>query len=70
MGIGMAFSGSIFVEKIFSYPGMGRLIFDSVKSTDYPMVQGTFLISAVMIITTIFLLDFIYAFLDPRVRYE
>jgi len=70
LGIGAALTGSIFIEKIFSYPGMGRLIFDSVLSNDYPLFQGTFLMSSALIITAIFLLDFIYAFLDPRVRYE
>ena len=70
MGIGMAFSGSIFIEKIFSYPGMGRLIFNAVMNSDYPLIQGTFLISAMMIVVIIFALDFVYSFLDPRVRYK
>jgi len=63
-------AGLIFIETIFSYPGMGKLIYDAVQFQDYPVLQATFLIFAVVIIAMIFILDLIYARLDPRVRYE
>ncbi|MCX6013804.1 MAG: ABC transporter permease [Chloroflexi bacterium] len=67
-GVAMAVSGSIFIETIFSYPGMGRLIFNAVMQKDYPVLQACFLIFALMIIGIVFVLDLIYARLDPRVR--
>jgi len=63
-------AGMIFIEKVFSYPGMGKLIFDAVLNTDYPVLQATFLVFAIVVIAVIFVLDLIYARLDPRVRYE
>ena len=68
-GIALAVSGQVFIEKIFSYPGIGQMIFDSVVRRDYPVLQGSFLISTIMVIGVIFVLDLIYARLDPRVRY-
>lgn len=63
-------AGLIFIEKIFTYPGMGKMIFDAVQHADYPVIQAAFLVFAIVVIATIFLLDLIYARLDPRVRYE
>jgi peptide/nickel transport system permease protein len=63
-------AGLIFIETIFSYPGMGKLIWDGVHYRDYPLLQATFLTFAVIVIAAIFLLDIIYARLDPRIRYE
>lgn len=66
----LAVSGSIFVEQIFTFPGMGKLIFDSVLSSDYPVMQAAFLNFAIVVVITMFLLDLIYGKLDPRVRYD
>ena len=68
-GIALAISGSVFIEKIFSYPGVGRLIFNAVLMQDYPVIQACFLIFTIMIIVAVLSLDFIYARLDPRIRY-
>ena len=70
MRIATAVAGLIFIETIFSYPGMGKLIFDAVTRADYPVLQASFLIFAIVVVATIFLLDLVYARLDPRVRYE
>lgn len=67
-GVALSISGSVFIEKIFSYPGVGRMTFDAVVRGDYPVIQGCFLIFTIMIIVVVVLLDFIYARLDPRVR--
>jgi len=69
LGVAVAVSGSVFIETIFSYPGIGRLLFSSVVNRDYTVLQGCFLIFTVMIILMVTLLDFIYTRLDPRVRY-
>jgi peptide/nickel transport system permease protein len=63
-------AGLIFIEKVFSYPGMGKLILEAVLNNDYPVLQACFLAFAAVTIVTIFILDLVYARLDPRVRYE
>lgn len=63
-------TGSIVIEKIFDIPGMGRLFVDSALNRDYTLVMGTLLLYATLIISMNIIVDIIYAFLDPRVRYE
>jgi ABC-type dipeptide/oligopeptide/nickel transport system permease subunit len=60
--------GAIQVETVFSWPGLGRLIFDSVGKQDYPVLQGAFLLVAVSVIGANFLADLLYSLLDPRVK--
>ena len=62
--------GAIQVETVFSWPGLGRLIFDSVGKQDYPVLQGAFLLIAVSVIGANFLADVFYTLLDPRVKME
>jgi peptide/nickel transport system permease protein len=64
------FGGSLFVEIIFSWPGMGRLFYRAVERRDYPILMGTILIIAVMMVTANLIADIVYAYLDPRIRYE
>lgn len=61
--------GSVFVETVFSYPGIGKLIFNSVLNVDYPVLQAAFLIYSITTIIVVFLLDVLYVYLDPRIRY-
>jgi peptide/nickel transport system permease protein len=68
MDLGMALGGAIQIETIFSWPGIGRLMFDSVGQRDYPVLQGVFLILAVAVIGANFLADLTYVILDPRVK--
>ena len=56
------------VEGIFSYPGMGHLLFEAVSNRDFPLMQAIFLVLTVGMLTTIFIVDLLYARLDPRVR--
>lgn len=65
--IGFAVTGSIFVETVFAYPGMGRLVFDAVSFRDYPVLQGCFLVFTLAVVTVNYLADALYARLDPRV---
>jgi peptide/nickel transport system permease protein len=64
------FTGSIYVELIFSWPGMGRLFYDSAIHRDYPVLMGILVISAGLIIICNLMADLAYAYLDPRVRYD
>lgn len=69
LGIQAAFAvgGTIFIETVFSYPGMGALILDSVSARDYPVLEGTFIVLAAAVLTVNLLIDLVYARVDPRV---
>ena len=61
-------AGAVIIEKVFSWPGMGRLIIDAVFNRDYPLVMGTVVIAAVLFILGVLLSDILYALIDPRIR--
>ena len=62
--------GSIVVETVFAYPGLGKLLIDSISSRDYPVVQGLILIYAAVFSLVNLVVDLSYTYLDPRIRYE
>ncbi|MCL4487192.1 MAG: ABC transporter permease [Chloroflexi bacterium] len=64
------FNGALFTETIFSWPGMGRLFFDSAERGDYPVLMGILMISAALIIFFNLVADVAYAVLDPRIHYN
>ena len=66
--IGFLAAGSIVVETVFAYPGLGRLTFDAISARDYPLMQGAFLILTVMVVLMNALADATYPLLDPRAR--
>jgi peptide/nickel transport system permease protein len=66
----LAITGAVFIETLFQYPGMGRLIFESVGARDYPVIQGVFLVVAVVVLTANLLADWLNARLDPRLAEE
>nr|MDQ3570626.1 ABC transporter permease [Actinomycetota bacterium] len=68
IGLGALVGGAAVVETVFSYPGLGRLIYESVLARDYPALQGVFLLLAVSVILANFANDLLYPVLDPRVR--
>ena len=68
--LGAVLTGSIITETIFSWPGVGRLLIQSINFRDYPMVQGCILLIAVTYVTMNLLTDLVYGFLDPRIRFE
>jgi len=70
LDIGILLGGTILVETVFNIPGVGRLAYDSIQNADLPMIQGTVLIGAFFIILANLIVDVLYAFLDPRVRYS
>ena len=68
LSIGFMFGGSIFIEEIFDYPGLGYTLYESVTKHDYPLMTGAFLIITVAVIACNILADLLYAVIDPRVR--
>ena len=67
---GFVITGTIFVETVFAYPGVGVLVYEAVQAHDYPLLQGAFLFIALAILAVNFIADMIYVHLDPRVRGE
>ncbi|MEY7851720.1 ABC transporter permease [Natrarchaeobius sp. A-rgal3] len=68
--IPMILSGSVIIEYVFSWPGVGRLLVDSVTRRDYPVVQGIVLVYAVIVLFANLLVDIAYTQFDPRVTYD
>ena len=62
--------GSVIMENIFNLPGLGRLMVEALNQRDYPVVSGVNLVFAVMVVGVNLMIDLIYPYLDPRVRYE
>ena len=63
------FGGATMTETVFSWYGIGRLIYEAVVMADFPVLQGVFVVMAVVVITANFCADIVYALLDPRIRY-
>jgi peptide/nickel transport system permease protein len=61
-------AGSVLVETVFAWPGLGRLLFDSIGSRDYPVVEAMLLLVTVLVITANWIADLLYVRLDPRIR--
>lgn len=67
---GYAVGGSVFVESVFAYPGMGTLILRAVEARDYPVLEAAFLVLALLVLAVNLLLELVYARVDPRVGAE
>jgi peptide/nickel transport system permease protein len=70
MRIGLLFTGAVLIESVFSWPGIGRLLYDSITARDYTMVQAIFIIFSLLTIFGNLVADILYAALDPRIRYR
>jgi peptide/nickel transport system permease protein len=68
LNLAFAVGGATVVETVFSYPGIGRLIYEAVMNRDYPILQAAFLLITVMVVAANILADLVYPLLDPRVR--
>jgi len=68
--LGFAIGGALQTEIVFSWPGIGRLIYEALEARDYPILQGAFLIVSFCVILANFLADILYGYLDPRIKYE
>ena len=67
---GALLGGAFIVESIFSWPGMGRLALQGIQKRDLPIIQGTTLVFAVCFVLVTLLVDILYVFIDPRIRYD
>jgi peptide/nickel transport system permease protein len=66
--LGFAFGGTVVIETVFSYPGLGRLIYEAVTGRDYPVLQASFLVITIAVLVSNLIADLLYSMLDPRVR--
>jgi peptide/nickel transport system permease protein len=62
--------GSVILEQIFTWPGMGRLFFESISERDYPTIMGLTLMFSILTLASQLLADVLYAFVDPRISYQ
>jgi peptide/nickel transport system permease protein len=68
--LGAVLTGTIITETVFAWPGVGRLLIQAINFRDYPLVQGCILLIAVTYVTMNLVVDVVYAWLDPRIRYQ
>ncbi len=68
--LGTLLGGTVLVEYVFNWPGLSGLLVDAVNARDYPEVEGIVLVISVLFVALNFLVDILYAALDPRVRYR
>jgi ABC-type dipeptide/oligopeptide/nickel transport system permease component len=66
---GRLFGGTVIIEKIFLIPGVGQLLIDSIYQRDFPTIQAVIVIVALSIVVVNLLVDLLYGWLDPRIRY-
>jgi peptide/nickel transport system permease protein len=69
LDLGILVGGAILTESVFGIPGIGRLSFDAIQRGDLVTIQGTTLFLAFAVVLMNLIVDILYAFLDPRVRY-
>ncbi|MFW6055027.1 MAG: nickel ABC transporter permease [Thermodesulfobacteriota bacterium] len=67
---GMLLGGAVLTETVFAWPGLGRLIVDSILARDYAVTQGAILIFGLLYVMVNLIVDLLYALLDPRIRYD
>jgi peptide/nickel transport system permease protein len=67
--IGLLLSGAILTETVFAFPGMGSWLRDAIFNRDYPVLQGGILFLALVFVLINLVVDIVYAFLNPRIRY-
>jgi peptide/nickel transport system permease protein len=70
MTLGFVLTGAIMTETVFSWPGIGMLMWQGILNRDYPILMGVFLFASLSVVLASFLTDMVYALLDPRVRFE
>ena len=70
MQFGFLLGGTVIIETVFAWPGTGRLLVDAVLKRDYTLVQGIVLVYALLVILLNLFVDLLYAYIDPRIKYE
>ena len=69
LGVALLLSGLVVTETVFNIPGLGRLVFDAIRTRDYPVIQGMVMLVATVFIFVNLAVDLMYAYFDPRIRY-
>ncbi len=70
INMGFMISGAIQTETVFSWPGIGRLVYEALMARDYPVLQGAFLVISITVILANLIADILYGYLDPRIKYD
>ncbi|WP_438354567.1 ABC transporter permease [Microbacterium sp. CJ88] len=70
IALGFVVAGSIVMEQVFSYPGIGKLMIQAVQGLDYALMQGVFLVITLTVLAANFVMDLLYGLIDPRVRHD
>jgi len=68
LNFGFLLAGAVLTETVFAWPGLGRLMYDSIYSRDYPVLMGMFVVISFAVIVVNLLTDILYSILDPRIR--
>lgn len=66
--IAFVFAGSVYLESIFAYPGVGYYLFQGIQARDYPLMMGAFILITVTVVIAMYVADLTYSFLDPRIK--
>jgi ABC-type dipeptide/oligopeptide/nickel transport system permease component len=69
MQFGFLLGGTVIIETVFAWPGVGRLVVQAIFNRDYPLVQATVLVLSVIFVAVNFLVDMLYMYLDPQISY-
>lgn len=69
LSLAFSMNGGVLTEKIFSWPGLGKLLIEAVLSHDYPLAQAAFFLLSIIVLLANLIADVLYAYLDPRIRY-
>ena len=67
---GTVLGGTVLTETVFNIPGIGRLLVEAISGRDYPLLQGTILVTSLLYVFVNLSVDLLYAACDPRIRYE
>ncbi|MBI4277468.1 MAG: ABC transporter permease subunit, partial [Armatimonadetes bacterium] len=70
INVGRMIAGAVLTEIVFGWPGLGRLMFEALRTRDFPVMMGMFLFASVSVILANLLTDVAYGVLDPRIRFE
>jgi peptide/nickel transport system permease protein len=70
LDLGLLFSGAIITETIYSWPGLGKLLFDAIVNRDYPIMMAGYMIIAICVLLGNLIADILYSVVDPRIRYD
>jgi len=68
LNFGFLLTGAVLTETVFAWPGLGRLMYDSIYTRDYPVLMGMFILISLGVIVANLLTDILYSILDPRIR--